>query len=633
VAETLQQAVALHQQGRLDEAERLYRQAIAAAPRDFDALHLLGMLELQRGRHADATSFLDRAIAIEAGHPFAQFHLACALHELKRLPEAVAHYDRAVALKPDFAEAFNNRGNALRALGRREEALASFDRAVALKPDFLLAQYNRGNLLRDLGRYDAALASCDRALALKPDFVEALHNRGFVLAELKRYAEALASYDRVLALKPDYVEALDSRGNLLRKLDRHDEALASYARALALRPNYAAAFTDRGNALSELGRLGEAIADYDHALALEPDQVEALSNRGNALRNLLRCEDALASYDRAIARDPGNADAHANAGWTRLLLGDFASGWDEFEWRWRTRQMATQRRDFVQPPWRGAEPLAGKTILLHAEQAFGDTILFCRYATEIAKRGATVVLEVQPALQSLLAGLEGADRVIARGQALPEFDYHCPLLSLPLALKTDLASIPARVPYLAADGAKIAAWRARLGPSTRQRVGIAWSSTNRAHSDLAKRSLPLDALASLRNDGVELVSLQKELSPADEATLSQWGDVRHVGDALADFSDTAALIATLDFVISIDTAVAHLAGALGKPVSILLAFAPDWRWLLGRDDSPWYPTARLFRQPAPDDWASVVARVAAELDASIAPHPNPPPRGGREGRG
>ncbi len=633
VSPELQQAVALHQQGRLDEAELLYKKAIAAAPRDFDALHLLGMLQLQRGRHAEAAQFLAQAVAIDARNPFAFFHLGCAQQELQRLAEAIASYDRAAELKPDFAEAFNNRGNALTALGRRAEALLSFDRAIALKPDFLLAHYNRGNLLRDLGRPAEALAACERALALKPDLVEAWHNRGAVLAELGQYDAALQSYDRALALRPQYAEALSSRGNLLRKMNRHDEALASYGRALALRPDYAAAFTDRGNALSELGRLDEAVADYDRALALDPGQVEALANRGNALRNLLRCREAIASYERALSLDPDNAEAHANLGWTLLLTGDFARGWEEFEWRWRTKQMQAQRRDFVAPLWRGDASLAGKTILLHAEQAFGDTIQFCRYASAVAKLGANVVLEVQPSLQSLLSGLEGVTRVLARGAPLPPFDYHAPLLSLPLALKTELASIPAPIPYLAASGDKEKAWREKLGASKRPRIGLCWSSGNRAHRDLAKRSIPLELLAALRSDLIELISLQKELSPVEAATLAQWG-VPHCGDALEDFSDTAALIAAMDLVISIDTGVAHLAGALGKPLWILLAFAPDYRWLLGRDDSPWYPLARLFRQPALDDWPSVVARVARELEtwSMSDPHPNPPHRGGREAR-
>ena len=615
VAPELQQAVALHQQGRLDEAEPLYKKVVAANPRDFDALHLLGMLQLQRGHHAEAAQCLAQAVALGGDNPFAHFHRGCAHQELKQWAEAVASYDRATRLKPDFAEAFNNRANALRALGRHEEALASFDRAVALKPDFLLAHYNRGNLLRDLQRYDAALQSCDRALALKPDFVEALHNRGAVLDALQRYEEALASYDRALALRPNYAEALDSRGNVLRKLKRPDEALASYGRALVLQPNYAAAFSDRGNALSELGRLDEAVADYDRALALQPDQVETLNNRGNALRNLLRCDAALESYARALRLDPNQADAHANAGWTRLLTGDFAQGWQEFEWRWQCRQMLPQRRNFAAPLWRGEEDLAGKTILLHAEQAFGDTIQFCRYATLAAKRGATVLLEVQPALRSLLSGLDGVAQVLPRGAELPPFDIHCPLLSLPLAFRTELATIPASIPYLHADQEKARRWRERLGAADRLRVGIVWSSTNQAHRDFAKRSVSLGAMAALRSDRLQLVSLQKELIEADRALLAEWGDVAHFGDELADFGDTAALIEAMDLVISIDTGVAHLAGAMGKPVWILLAFAPDWRWLLQREDSPWYPTARLFRQPALDDWTRVIPRIARELES------------------
>ncbi len=646
VAKDLEQAVRQHRQGRLDEAERLYRQVVDAAPDHFDALHLLGMLELQKGRHAEAAQFLARAVVLNPNDPFAAFHLGCAEQELKRYADSVGRYDTALRLRPDFAEAANNRANALRELGRREDALASFDRAIAAKPDFLLAFYNRGNLLRDLGRQEEALASYDRALALKGDFVEAWVNRGTTLNELKRYAEALASFERALSLRPGFIEALQNRGvalaalgrydealashdqvlaakpedtealngrgNALRKLKRPEEALASYEHALALRPDHADALNNRGNALRDLGRPQDALASYALALAAKPDFVEALNNKANALRDLGRRDEALACYAQALVLDPDDADAHAGEAMTRLILGDFARGWRDYEWRWKSKQLALAKRDFAQPLWLGQEALAGKTILLHAEQGLGDTIQFCRYASEVARRGAKVILEAPPVLVPLLATLAVVAEVVPTGTSVPAFDFHCPLMSLPLALGTELATIPAPPSYLAADTKQVARWQAALGTRDRPRIGLAWSG-NAAYLDDRRRSIALQSLAPLHSPDWQLISLQKELRREDRQVLAQRPDILPLGEKLGDFGDTAAVIAQLDLVIAVDTAVAHLAGALGKPFWVLLPFAPDWRWLLGRDDSPWYPTARLFRQSSPGDWDGVIARVVAAL--------------------
>jgi Flp pilus assembly protein TadD len=433
----------------------------------------------------------------------------------------------------------------------------------------------RGNVLRHKKSFDAALDSYDRGLALRPDSAEVLCNRGIVLRELKRFDEALASYDRALAIRPDYADALNSRGIVLRELGRLDEALANVDRALAIRPGFAEALTSRGTTLIELKRLDEALASFRRAQAVRPDY----------------------------------ADAHWGESFCQLLAGDFGAGWEKYEWRWRTGQAAL--RQFLQPLWLGDQDVAGKTVLLHAEQGNGDTIQFCRYATVLAERGARVVLEVQPALKSLLSCLIGVQQVVATGEPLPEFDFHCPLLSLPLACGTTLQTIPARVPYLTPAPGLVQDWRTRLatdGP----RIGLAWSG-NKQHGNDRNRSIALRRLAPLLDCGATLVSLQKGPRDDDRAWLAEHPEVLRYSD-FPDFADTAALISLLDLVISVDTSVAHLAGAMGKPVWILLpAVGLDWRWLLERDDSPWYPTARLFRQRAIGDWDSVINRVADEL--------------------
>ena len=461
-------------------------------------------------------------------------------------------------------------------------------------------------------RHAEALASFDRALAARPDYAEALYNRGVTLQELKRFAEALASYDRALAARPDYAEALYNRGNALQELQRFDEALASYDRALAARPDYAEALYNRGNALQELKRFDEALASFDRALAVRPDYAEALYNRGVTLQELKRFAQALASYDRALAARPDYAEAHWNESLVRLLTGDFVRGWKKFEWRWKNESLNLSPRNFAQPLWLGENGIEGKTILLHSEQGLGDTIQFCRYVPLVAVRGARVLLQVPELLQDLMASLAGVAQVIGPTSKLPDFDLHCPLLSLPLAFETRLDTIPSATPYLSASSESVRSWNISLGLKYRPRIGLVWSG-NPAHKNDHNRSIKLRTLIQLLDIDATFVSLQKDIGADDATVLKDQSDLLHFGDKLKDFSDTAALISNLDLVISVDTSVAHLAGALAKPVWVLLPFLSDWRWLLDRDDSPWYPTARLYRQYAAGDWSGVVGHVGVEL--------------------
>jgi tetratricopeptide (TPR) repeat protein len=501
----------------------------------------------------------------------------------------------------------------LRGLARPAEALASFDQALAVKPAYVEAHFNRGNVLLDLNRPAEAVASFEAALEIKPDHVGALNNRGLALLGLQRPAEALASFERALAIQPDHVRALNNRGNTLQTLRRPDEALASYDRALAIRPAYAEALYNRGNVLRDLRRPDDALASFDQALSIDPRHVDAHNNRGIVLRDLDRPHEALASYDRALSLDPGYAEAHSNRSCLALLLGDFERGWEEFEWRWRVPDFAPWRRDFAQPLWRGDAPLQGRTILLHAEQGFGDAIQFVRYVPLVAAKGARVVLEVPPPLKALLSELAGAALVVGRGEELPAFDCHSPLLSLPLAFKTRLETIPATVPYLSAAQDRVLNWKSRLPQTGLRRVGIAWAGNSNFKGDQT-RSIGLARLAPLLAvAGAQLVSLQKDLRDGDRDILRSNPQIIHLGDAINDFADTAAVMAELDLVISSDTSVAHLAGALGKPVWVLLQYVADWRWLRERSDNPWYPTARLFRQPRIDDWESVVGQVWEQL--------------------
>jgi len=613
--------VILHDLKRFDEALASYDRAIAVRPDYAEALSNRGNTLQALQRFEEALASYDRAITAQLDYAEALSNRGTTLHALQRLEEALASYDRALTVRPDYAEALSNRGNTLQALQRFEEALASCDHALTFRQDHVEALVYRGNALHMLKRLEEALASYDRAVAIRPEHAEALSNRGLTLHELNRFEEALASYDRALTVRPDYAEALYNRGNTLHALQRFEEALASYDRAITAQPDYAEALSNRGITLHALQRLEDALTSYDRALVLRPDYAEALSNRGITLVGLQRLQEALTSYDRAVDLKPDYAEAHFNRSLALLLQGNYADGWEEYEWRWKGGAKGARLRRFDCPQWRG-EDLVGKAIFLYDEQGYGDAIQFLRYVPLVALRGGRVILEVSQALLRLVERLDGAAQVFASGGTVPSVDFYCPLLSLPVAFSTTIANIPSGVPYLAADSAEVAAWSRRLVDLEGVRVGLVWAGSSRPGLPEAdridrRRSITLRHFAKLADvRGVSFVSLQKgqprsqTLSPPPGLLVHDWTDELH------DFGDTAALIECLDLVISVDTSVVHLAAALGKPVWLLNRFDTCWRWLLGRDDSPWYPTLRQFRQPKPGDWDSVVMDVRAALTAA-----------------
>ncbi len=538
------QALALHQQGRLDEAEKLYSRALKMQRDNFDALHLLGVLNQQRGKPGEAYRLIASALKVQPNSPDALSNLAMALSALKRPDEALKSLDKALVVAPGHGDALNNRGNVLLELKRPSEAIAAFDAVLAQAPRHLQARINRGNALTELGRA----------------------------------AEALADYDAALSMAPGHPLALYNRGNALRLLDRDQDAIAS----------------------------------YDAALKAAPQHLNAWLNRGQVLAALNRHQDAIESYGRALALQPDFADAHFNAAMSLLTIGDYARGFAEYEWRWKRTGM-TVRKEFRRPPWLGETSLAGKTILLHAEQGLGDTVQFVRYVPRLAQMGARVVLEVQPALKELLGGLDGVASIAGRGEPLPPYDVHCPLGSLPLAFKTDVSNVPAAIPYLTASDARLEKWRPRLEALPSPRIALTWSG-NASHPNDRNRSLLLAQLEPLLSaPGASFVSVQRELRDSDAEALARDPRVLNLGPELNDFADTAAVLTLADLVITVDTSVAHVAGALGRAAFVLLPFQPDWRWTLDRDTSPWYPAMRLFRQASVGDWSSVIARLRAAL--------------------
>ncbi|HEY5306321.1 MAG TPA: tetratricopeptide repeat protein [Pseudolabrys sp.] len=438
------------------------------------------------------------------------------------------------------------------------------------------------------------------------------------------YVKALEFMAAAMKANPDSTETQCNYGYILQKLERHDDALIYFKRALIEAPNNVSTLLNCGTSLYQLNRLTEALANFDGVLALEPKNVNALYNRANVLCELRRFDESFAAFAATLVQDPMHAGAHWNEGLARLLLGDFETGWEKYEWRWRAEGQKHQQRDFAQALWLGNEPLTGKTILVHAEQGYGDTLQFVRYLPRLAEQGAKVVLEVQPNLYSLLTGAKGASLVIPKGASLPPFDLHCPVMSLPLAFKTSLDSIPSDIPYIEAPNERLQLWQERLPPKRGLRVALAWAGSAIHKRDQA-RSIPLAKLQTLfqnnnarnndaqSNDTIEWLSVQRDLRDGDAEILRLHSRVQQLGAALNDFDDTASVLSLADLVITVDTAVAHLAGALGRPVWVLLPYSPDFRWLLNREDSPWYPSARLFRQPAVGDWDSVIARVQESI--------------------
>jgi len=468
----------------------------------------------------------------------------------------------------------------------------------------------QGNTLYNASRYAEAVLAYRQAIACDPSYTDAHRNLGVALEELGQYEAAAASYGNALALHPNYAEVHYSLGNIFHKLQRYEDARAAYAKAIALKANYAQAHYNYGVTLEALRRPIEALAAYNAAIALNPAYVEAYNNRGTLFQTLGEYVRAMEDYNHSIAIDPHFALAQFNKGLLKLLLGEFKEGWQLHEWRW-LRPGHKKARDFVQPLWLGKESLTGKTILLHVEQGLGDTIQLCRYVPMVEALGAKVILEVPAPLVELMSTLKSHPSIVAKDSALPHFDLHCPLMSLPLALGTLKDTIPADIPYLAASPEKRVAWQKKLGPKTRPRIGLTWSGTA-LHKNDRNRSIALNLLEPLWQLDADYHSLQKEIKPEDEAALAK-SPIATYEQQLQDFSDTAALITEMDMVVSVDTSVAHLAGALGKNVWIMLPFSPDFRWLLHRRDTPWYPTAKLFRQTKSGDWTSVIARVKKDL--------------------
>ena len=603
-------AVEHHQAGRFAEAEAMYREILAADASNPDALHLLGMLSSEMGRHETALGYIARAITLNPAPWYYHSNLGNVFQALGRYPEAILCYQEALRLDQENAQPYYNLGNALARSGAHEDAITAYREALRRDPANAQAHGNLGSALANLGRFQEAVACLQRALRLKPDDAEFVNNLGTAREGIGRRSEALLCYRRAVELQADYAEAYANLGRLLLEERRPEEARACLEQAIQLKPQMPQPHNNLGAVLEAQGRCEEAVACYRQALRLDPGHAPAHNNLGNVLRSQGRPREAAACYEKALESQPDYAEAHWNRALALLVTGDFEAGWQEYGWRLRLKGLAP--RQFPQPLWDGAA-LGGRTILLHAEQGLGDTLQFIRYAPLVKQSGGRVLLECQAPLAPLLETVRGVDQVIPAGSPLPDFDVQAPLLELPQIFGTALATIPAEVPYLAGDPKRVARWRRKIVRPGKRAIGLVWAG-NPAHTNDRNRSLPLSCFAPLaRLPGVRLFSLQKGPQAAELLAPPAGLRLRDLGQELADFAETAAAILNLDLVITADTAVAHLAGALARPVWTLLPFAPDWRWLLDRADSPWYPTMRLFRQPRPRDWAAAIEKVREAL--------------------
>lgn len=580
IAQALDLAARRHEAGRLIEAEQLCHEVLRVTPQSTPAIHRLGVIAYQSGR----------------------------------LDLAADYFEQVLHIDPRHAEASCNLGMVLAGQGKLAEAVGFYQRALQLNPDLVAAHMNIANAHLMLGRLDDAVAGYEAAIRLKPDYPEALCNLGLALLQQEKPAEAERRFQSALRLRPDDAGA---RGNLavaLLRQGKHAEAVTCFQEALRLMPDAAELHGNLAMALVEQGKPAEAEAAYRAALRLDPNLAGCHCDLGVLLAEQGRLPEAEACYRRALDLRPDDAEVHTNLAYNLLLRGDFESGWREYRWRLICR--GNSLPSFPQPHWDGSA-LRGQRILFVAEQGLGDTIQFIRYAPLVRETGARVLVLCQGPLLRLLSTQAGIHELIPEGSTPPAFDVQAPLLSLPEIFGTTLSTIPAAVPYLTVLPEWRERWSERMSSDPAFKVGIAWRG-NPAHKRDGRRSVALSTFAPLAGvPGVRLISLQVGPGREQLADHAEEWNVFDPGDQLEDFADTAGLLSHLDLVVTVDTAVGHLAGALGVPVWVALPRAPDWRWLLERDDSPWYPSMRLFRQTAPGDWTEVFQRMTDALKRAV----------------
>ncbi|KAA3595638.1 MAG: tetratricopeptide repeat protein [Candidatus Scalindua sp. AMX11] len=640
------------QQGDLDKASEYIQKALLLNPEHSTAHNSLGTVLKKQGKYEQSIESYKRAIVLNPAYAMPHSNLASLYHDIGSLDNAIESYKRAVSLKPDYFEGYINLGAVLQEKGRSNEAVEYYRKAIQINPDLPEAYNNMAVALKEGKMFDKAVKCCLRSLELKADYAEAYINLGLVFQEQGNLEKANESYGKALEIEPDNVTALTNLGSLLTEQRRLDEAIFCCQRAISLRPDYAEAHNNLGVCFQVLGRLEEAASCFEKTLEIEhhhiiahtnlgmtcmdqgrneeavewcqravmlkPESAHLHNNLGASLQRIGKLDEAIINYEKAITLKPDYAEAHMNRAFILLMNENFVEGWSEYEWRLLTRDHSL--RTFKKPKWDGSS-LNGKSILVHAEQGYGDTIQFVRYLPLIKERGGHVIFECNQDLLCLLQNGVAIDRLVERpavGVTTVQFDFHVPLLSLPGIFGTDSVTIPSNIPYISLDRERVKRWHSRFVHDKNFKIGLVWAGNPHNRKDRI-RSCFLEDFATLADvPGVSFYTLQKGAA-SDQVTDPPKNMVfNNLEKELYDFAETGAAIANLDLVITVDTAVAHLAGAIGKPVWSLIQVDPDWRWLINREDTPWYPSMRLFRQAQPNDWTSVIQAVKKALIREVA---------------
>jgi tetratricopeptide (TPR) repeat protein len=617
-----QQGLSLHQSGNLSAAKAIYQEILTLDHIHFDSLYLSSAIAAHENDLPLAKKLLSKALSVNPKHIDANFNLAVLLEKSGEINNALEKYSLLINLQHDHIEAIFNRSSIYAKLGKLEEAAQGFQSVLKIRPNLLAAQENYErvtNAIQEQKRENIFNRNLD-------DFSKT-HEKGLHLYASNQIAEAIQEFEKAVNLAPDSPEAFHNLGMSLEKIGRLEDSLKSYERALALNPNLAPTHNNIGNVLRELGRPEKSLAYFENAISLNPNYAEAYSNYGWTLYGLRKFNESLECYQKALTLNPALLAARFNLGLCQLIMGNFKNGWANYEYRFDQPTYIKRQFSANTPQWRG-EPLQDKSILIHAEQGLGDTIQFCRYIKNLAALGARVYFEIQAPLSKTLKDLDGVFEFVTNGRPPPSVDYHCPLMSLPLAFSTTLDSIPNLVSYIFANKEKESFWKEKLAPIQKPKVGLVWNGGFRPNQPELwgvnqRRNIPLALIRNLQHSGVHFISLQKgEIAEQEllEFQEEYWphGNFSNFNNELNDFSDTAALISNLDLVISVDTSTAHLAGALGKPVWILSRYDGCWRWLINGSYSPWYPTAKLYRQERVGDWETVITTIFNDLQLKFS---------------
>ena len=601
----------LQEKGKLEEAINCYQKAIELNPIFSGPYYNLGETLQDIGQFDEAIGCYKKVIELNPDFAGAYYNLGVILQEKRQFDEAITNYQKVLKLNSNNADTYNNIGIILQEKGLRDEAAVYFRRAIKLNPDFAGAYYNLGVILQEKRQFDEAITNYQKVLKLNSNNADTYNNIGIILQEKGLRDEAAVYFRRAIKLNPDFAGAYYNLGVILQEIGQSDDSIPYYEKAIELNPTCALAYINLGTALQEKGQLDEAVNYYEKAIKFNSTSAMAYTNLGHVFEEKTEVDKSITYYQKAIQIDANLVYAHWNLSFAFLLSGKFEQGWEKYEWRWKLKDDV--HRNFSQSLWDGSD-IKGRTILLYTEQGLGDMIQFIRYAPLVAQRTGKVIVECQKELRSLFQGVEGIHQVITRGEQSPNFDVQCPLLTLPLIFNTALESIPANVPYICVDFKLVEAWRSKINLcNSKLKIGLVWAGRP-THKRDRYRSCPLSEFAPLSSlNNIIFYSLQKGEASKQARDAPDGMEFIDYTEELNDFSDTAAFIENLDLLISVDTSVAHLAGALGKPVWTLIPFTPDWRWMLNREDSPWYPSMRLFRQPALGDWNSVIKKVLAQI--------------------